>query len=203
MVVRGFRRVMAIGTNQGSVALIDIHTGRLVRIYPNHTNPIADVSCDVPLRYIASCDKAGCIVIQNVRHCKDQERWELTDNKGIPSIALHPFYYKMDDAPVVFASADKVVLLTKSLLPLFNRRRETVLFSQMSKIVQVRWSSNPNLLAWVSEKGVFVYHYRDRSLLHRCPIEPHMVSAIFYLYPCTLLWDNAHCLLCGWGNWIV
>lgn len=72
MVVRGFRRVMAIGTNQGSVALVDIHTARCVRIYHNHTNPIADVSCDLPIRYIASCDKAGCVVIQSVRHGKSQ-----------------------------------------------------------------------------------------------------------------------------------
>ncbi|KAG5472354.1 hypothetical protein LSCM1_03753 [Leishmania martiniquensis] len=209
MAMEAFRQILVIGTNQGTVAVVDPSSGRLREVYTNHHEPICDVDCTLNELYIAACDKAGYVTIQCRRDVKDVWMAELSG--PIESVALHPLYHKMDSSPMVCGGATKVLLLTKGVL-WSNSRRVTTLQEGRGRIYKVRWCHTAaiDVVAWLSEAELTLYDAKNEALVRRVPLPG--LTAENALYPPTLRWEHhwsrdpataaisAAALLCGWGD---
>ncbi|KAG5496593.1 hypothetical protein JIQ42_03423 [Leishmania sp. Namibia] len=209
MVIEAFRQVLVLGTNQGTVAVVDPSSGRLKEVYTNHHEPICDVDCTVNELYIAACDKAGYVTIQCRRDKKNVWMAELSG--PIESIALHPLYHKMDSAPMVCGGATKVLMLTKGVL-WSHSRRVTTLQEGRGRIHKVRWCHTAaiDVVTWLSDAELTLYDVKSEALVQRVPLPGLTVQNA--LYPPTLRWEHslsrdpaaaassAAALLCGWGD---
>ncbi|XQJ28984.1 vacuolar assembly protein vps41, putative [Leishmania guyanensis] len=209
MAIEAFRHILVLGTNQGTVAVIDPSSGKVKEVYTNHHEPICDVDCTVNELYIAACDKAGYVTIQSRRDVKDVWMAELSG--PINSVALHPLYHKMDSCPMLCAGATKVHLLTKGLL-WSNSRRVTTLQEGRGRIHKVRWchATAIDVAAWLSDAELTLYDIKSQAVVRRVPLPG--LSAQNALYPPTLRWEYnlsrdptaaaspTAALLSGWGD---
>ncbi|KAK7194242.1 vacuolar assembly protein vps41 [Novymonas esmeraldas] len=209
MAVEAFRHVLVLGTNQGTVAVVEPSSGTLKEVYTNHHEPICDLDCNVNELYIAACDKAGYVTIQNRREAKDVWMAELSG--PIESVALHPLYHKMDSCPMVCGGASKVLLLTKGVL-WSNSRRVTTLQEGRGRIHKVRWCHTAaiDVVAWLSDAELTLYDMKNEAVVRRVALPG--LTAQNALYPSTLRWERATSrdptaianaaatLLCGWGD---
>ncbi|CAG9578325.1 putative vacuolar assembly protein vps41 [Leishmania major strain Friedlin] len=209
MAMEAFRHILVLGTNQGTVAVVEPSSGKLKEVYTNHHEPICDVDCTINELYIAACDKAGYVTIQSRRDVKDVWMAELSG--PIESVALHPLYHKMDSCPMVCGGATKVLLLTKGVL-WSNSRRVTTLQEGRGRIHKVRWchTAAVDVVAWLSDAEITLYNMKSGAVARRVSLPG--LPAQNALYPPTLRWEHnlsrdptaaatsAATLLCGWGD---
>ncbi|GET90734.1 vacuolar assembly protein vps41, putative [Leishmania tarentolae] len=209
MAIEAFRHILVLGTNQGTIAVVEPSSGKLKEVYTNHHEPICDVDCNINELYIAACDKAGYVTIQNRREVKDVWMTELSG--PIESVALHPLYHKMDSCPLVCGGATKVLLLTKGVL-WSNSRRVTTLQQGRGRIHKVRWCHTfvSDVVAWLSDVEITLYSMKSEAVMRRVSLPG--LTAQNALYPPTLRWEqnllrdpkaattSTATLLCGWGD---
>ncbi|KAG5498641.1 hypothetical protein JKF63_02927 [Porcisia hertigi] len=209
MAIEAFGQILVLGTNQGTVAVVDPSTGRLKEVYVNHHEPICDVDCTINELYIAACDKAGYVTVQSRRDVQDVWMAELSG--PIESVALHPLYHKMDSSPMVCGGASRVLLLTKGFL-WSNSRRVRTLQEGRGRIHKIRWCRGPasDVVAWLSDAELTLYDTKSESLVRRVQLPG--ITAQNCLYPPTLRWEYhsskdpafgtgpTAALLCGWGD---
>ncbi|CBZ28813.1 putative vacuolar assembly protein vps41 [Leishmania mexicana MHOM/GT/2001/U1103] len=209
MAMEAFRHILVLGTNQGTVAVVEPSTGKLKEVYTNHHEPICDVDCTINELYIAACDKAGYVTIQSRRDVRDVWMAELSG--PIESVALHPLYHRMDSCPMVCSGATKVLLLTKGVL-WSNSRRVTTLQEGRGRIHKVRWCHTAaiDVVAWLSDAEITLYNMKSGAVARRVSLPG--LTAQNALYPPTLRWEqnlsrdpaaaatSTATLLCGWGD---
>lgn len=199
MTMRAFRRILVIGTNQGTVAVVDPASGKCTALFHNHRDPIIEVDTTVNELYVAACDKAGAVSVQSRREKSDL--WVTQMNFPMDCIALHPMYHKMEDRPMLCGGGGKVVLLTKSLFWSSSRHVKT-LWEKAGRVHQLRWfkGSPTDVVAWLTDREVCIYDMREEAVVHRMRLPVDIASPV--LYPPSLVWEPGATLICAWGDYI-
>ncbi|EKF37899.1 hypothetical protein MOQ_001894 [Trypanosoma cruzi marinkellei] len=194
MVAVAFNRFIVIGTNRGVVALVEA-SGVVLRMLSNHIDPISDVSCDIMEEHVGSSDKAGVVTVQNLSDEQDFYRREF--DVPIHSMALHPKYSRSEDRAILLGGGDKVMLITKTRI--LGHRKITILQERRGKVYAVRWCG-PELIAWANDRGVQLYSYTGRAMVHF--VSRPVDSSRLEFYRCSLVWEAPRTLTCGWGDWV-
>ncbi|KAJ8487764.1 hypothetical protein ONZ45_g14207 [Pleurotus djamor] len=184
-------KVMAIGTHNGLVHILDL-TGTRIKSYKPHMASIVDITLDSTGEFVATASMDGQVVIRSLT---STESYSFDLKRPMRTIALEPNFSKSGYRSFVCGGmAGNLVLHEKGWLG----HKETTLHTGEGPIWQVRWCGR--LIAWANDLGVKIYDTVSQTRITY--IDRPADSPRADLFKCTLYWEDDSTLIIAWADHI-
>lgn len=200
-------RFLALGTDAGSVHLLDFH-GNEIRRFQNHISTVNDIVFDTTFEYMASCGSDGSVTVLCLYEDEGQSASrilttakahlspplvQLLYDSAVTSVSLDPRYASAFHKNVCVGCLDgQLFVNTPGWL---RGRKDNVLHSNQGPVAAVRWCGN--YVAWANDKGIKIFNYATGQRLGfvRLAFDESMRSC-----RCHLRWETNLNLVIAWGR---
>ncbi|KAF8309561.1 vacuolar protein sorting-associated protein 41 [Clavulina sp. PMI_390] len=184
-------RLMAIGTHNGIVHVLDFH-GNRVKSYRSHTASINDIVIDSDGEFVATAAADGKVVIVGLT---STETYAFDLKRQMRAISLEPSFAKRSTRAFVCGGmAGRLVMHEKTWLG----HKETSIHSGEGPIWRTSWRGT--LIAWANDTGVKLYDTESKMRVGY--IDRPENSPRAEMFRCTLQWRDDTTLLIAWADYI-
>jgi len=201
-------RFLALGTDAGSVHLLDFH-GNEIRRFQNHLASVNDISFDSSFDHMASCGSDGSVTVLSLYEEEGSKPNSIV-HTALNLLASPPVIQMVYSCPVTDISLDpryssafhKNVCVGCMDGQLFvntpgwiRGRRDNLLHAHQGPLASVRWRGS--YIAWANDKGVKIFNYATGQRLGfvRLSLDDTMREC-----RCHLSWENDRTLVIAWGK---